>query len=91
MTTRSAAFPLEASGFRIDAFGGDQFYSVSEFQAIGEPVPEPAASAVRHRVERTGRSTEAEEPERPLSVVNRSGRLTTDSDCFYLLRPKRQV
>ena len=33
MTTRSATFPLEASAFRIDAFGGDQFYAVSEFQA----------------------------------------------------------
>lgn len=42
MMTRTAFLPLEGSGFRIDAFGGDQFYAVSEFQAIGEPVPEPA-------------------------------------------------
>jgi hypothetical protein len=42
MMTRTAALPLLATGFRIDAFGGDAFYSVSEFQAIGEPVPEPA-------------------------------------------------
>ena len=43
MTTRSAGIdPLLASGFRIDAAGGDAFYSVSEFQAIGEPIPEPA-------------------------------------------------
>jgi hypothetical protein len=42
MMTRTAFLPLEASGFRIDAAGGDAFYAVSEFQAIGEPVPEPA-------------------------------------------------
>jgi hypothetical protein len=42
MMTRTATLPLLVSGFRIDAFGGDAFYSVSEFQAIGEPVPEPA-------------------------------------------------
>lgn len=34
--------PLVASGVRINALGGDGFYSVSEFQAIGESVPEPA-------------------------------------------------
>jgi len=27
----------------IDAFGGDGLYSVSEFQAIGEAVPEPTS------------------------------------------------
>jgi PEP-CTERM motif-containing protein len=42
MMTRSAPILLEASAFRIDADFGDAFYSVSEFQAIGEPVPEPA-------------------------------------------------
>ena len=43
MTTRAAMIaPLVASGVRINALGGDGFYSVSEFQAIGESVPEPA-------------------------------------------------
>lgn len=31
--------PIMATAFRIDAFGGDEFYSVSEFRAMGEPVP----------------------------------------------------
>lgn len=35
--------PFEATAFRIDAFDGDGWYSVSEFQAIGERVPEPAS------------------------------------------------
>lgn len=47
MQTRNAVFetPFLATGFRIDAFDGDQYYSVSEFQAIGEVVttPEPAS------------------------------------------------
>jgi len=44
MTTRNAGIaPLDATGFQIDAFGGDQFYAVSEFQAIGDPIPEPAS------------------------------------------------
>ena len=44
MTTRSAGlFPFEATGFQIDAFGGDLYYSVSEFQATGELIPEPAS------------------------------------------------
>lgn len=44
MTTREPANigALNTTGFRIDAFGGDGFYSVSEFQAIGQAVPEPA-------------------------------------------------
>lgn len=39
MQIRSGTFfpPFEASAFRIDAFGGDGFYSVSEFQAVPEP------------------------------------------------------
>jgi hypothetical protein len=42
MITRSAPVaPFVATAFRIDAFGGDAFYSVSEFQATGTPVPEP--------------------------------------------------
>ena len=42
MMTRAAGIaPLIASGIRINAAGGDGFYSVSEFQAIGEKVPEP--------------------------------------------------
>jgi hypothetical protein len=44
MTTRNATIaPLDATAFQIDAFGGDQFYAVSEFQAIGDPIPEPAS------------------------------------------------
>ena len=35
--------PFEASAFRIDAFDGDLYYSVSEFQATGELIPEPAS------------------------------------------------
>lgn len=39
MQIRSGTFfpPFEASAFRIDAFGGDGWYSVSEFQAVPEP------------------------------------------------------
>jgi PEP-CTERM motif len=43
MTTRAAGVNLNVTGFRINAFGGDGYYSVSEFQAIGEAVPEPAS------------------------------------------------
>lgn len=47
MRERAGAFtPFEATGFRIDAFGGDQFYSLSEFRAMGEAVPEPASLAL---------------------------------------------
>lgn len=34
--------PVIATALRIDPVGGDGFYSVSEFQAIGTPIPEPA-------------------------------------------------
>ena len=44
MRTRAVSVgPIVASGFRIDAFDGDEFYSVSEFQANGVAVPEPSA------------------------------------------------
>ena len=47
MRERGLAFsPFEATAFRIDAFGGDEFYSLSEFQAIGERIPEPATLAL---------------------------------------------
>lgn len=43
MRTRAGNVPVvDATGFRIDAAGGDLFYSVSEFQAVGDAVPEPA-------------------------------------------------
>ena len=35
--------PFEATAFRVQAFGGDQFYALSEFQAVGDAVPEPAS------------------------------------------------
>jgi hypothetical protein len=35
--------PFVATAIGIDAFGGDGLYSVSEFQAIGEAVPEPTS------------------------------------------------
>lgn len=37
---------FEATAIRIDAFAGDGFYSVSEFQAIGTAVPEPGTLAL---------------------------------------------
>jgi hypothetical protein len=44
MQTRAGGIgSFQATAVRIDAFGGDGFYSVSEFQAIGEAVPEPAS------------------------------------------------
>lgn len=47
MRERSGPFiPFEATAFRIDAFGGDGFYSLSEFQAVGESIPEPASLAL---------------------------------------------
>ena len=62
MRERTGGFaPFEATAFRIDAFGGDQFYSLSEFQAVGVAVPEPGsmlllgmglAMVARHRVRR---------------------------------------
>jgi hypothetical protein len=43
MQTRAGIIsPFLATAIRIDAFGGDLFYSLSEFQAIGEQAPEPA-------------------------------------------------
>jgi hypothetical protein len=42
MTTRGiGGAPIEATAMRISAFGGDGFYSVSEFEAHGVSVPEP--------------------------------------------------
>lgn len=47
MRERAGGFaPFEATGFRIDAFGGDDFYSLSEFRAMGEAVPEPTSIAL---------------------------------------------
>lgn len=44
MRERAGGFaPFLATGFRIDAFGGDGYYSLSEFRAVGESVPEPAS------------------------------------------------
>ncbi|MFN3682346.1 MAG: PEP-CTERM sorting domain-containing protein [Fimbriimonadaceae bacterium] len=36
----------EATGFRLAARGGDGYYSISEFQVTGAPVPEPATMAL---------------------------------------------
>ena len=48
MRERSGFFvPFLATGFRVDAFNsdgfGDGYYSLSEFRAVGERVPEPAS------------------------------------------------
>jgi PEP-CTERM motif len=44
MRERAGGFPpFEATAFRIDASGGDQYYSLSEFRAMGEAVPEPGS------------------------------------------------
>lgn len=44
MRERAGGFtPFEATAFRIDASGGDSFYSLSEFRAMGEAVPEPGS------------------------------------------------
>ncbi len=44
MRERAGAFaPFEATAFRIDAGGGDGYYALSEFRAMGEAVPEPAS------------------------------------------------
>ena len=44
MRTREGIIaPFVASALRIDAFGGDGYYSVSEFEAIGTVAPEPAS------------------------------------------------
>lgn len=47
MDMGSASFAsVTASAFAITAVGGDGFYAVSEFQAIGAPVPEPETYAL---------------------------------------------
>lgn len=48
MRTRSGPLSFIATAIRIDARGGDSYYSVSEFQAIGEAVavPEPPTAAL---------------------------------------------
>lgn len=47
MRTRAGGFaPFEATAFRIDARDGDEFYSVSEFQAVGVAIPEPGTLAL---------------------------------------------
>lgn len=47
MATREGGFtPFEATAFRIDATGGDEFYSLSEFRAMGQAVPEPSSLAL---------------------------------------------
>jgi hypothetical protein len=33
---------FDASAIRLSAFAGDQYYAYSEFQAYGEPIPEPS-------------------------------------------------
>jgi len=44
MRDRASPFaPFLATAFRIDAFAGDGYYSLSEFRAVGERVPEPAS------------------------------------------------
>jgi hypothetical protein len=42
-TREGIILPFIATALRIDAFEGDGLYSVSELQAIGTPVPEPAS------------------------------------------------
>lgn len=47
MRERAGGFaPFEATGFRIDAFAGDEYYALSEFRAMGEAVPEPPSVAL---------------------------------------------
>ena len=44
MRERAGGFaPFLATAFRIDAFDGDGYYSLAEFRAVGEAVPEPAS------------------------------------------------
>lgn len=38
--------PLVSKGFIINGLNGDNYYSVSEFQAFGQAVPEPASLVV---------------------------------------------
>jgi hypothetical protein len=35
--------PFEVSGIRVQGAGGDQYYALSEVQAIGQAVPEPTS------------------------------------------------
>lgn len=48
MRTRGVASvgSLKTKGFVINGLNGDGYYSVGEFQAFGQPVPEPASLAV---------------------------------------------
>jgi hypothetical protein len=47
MDNGSASFGgVTATAFAITAVGGDGYYSVSEFQAMGQPVPEPETLAL---------------------------------------------
>lgn len=47
LVTRTVSFDsVVATAFRIDGAYGDGYYAVSEFQAIGNPVPEPASLAL---------------------------------------------
>ena len=48
VTTRDVTFaPVTASAFQVVAYGGDGYYSLSEFQAYGvSAVPEPASMAL---------------------------------------------
>lgn len=48
VTTRSVVLDasIAADTLRITATGGDNLYSVSEFQAFGQPVPEPQTYAL---------------------------------------------
>jgi hypothetical protein len=41
-TRQGTVATVDATGIRIDAQGGDLFYSVSELQVVGDAVPEPA-------------------------------------------------
>jgi hypothetical protein len=57
ITRDSGPVNFQASGFRIDAGGGDLFYSVSEFQAFAAPEPGVlallgigVAGAIRRRI-----------------------------------------
>jgi len=47
MATRAGNIgPFEATALRINASGGDLYYSVSEYVVMGESVPEPATLAL---------------------------------------------